>query len=53
MKRYDDSEKVEKQNEEFVKVLNKDEKIRNFFIQNYSPGNDPSDDEKFISYTFS
>ena len=53
MKRYDETEKKEKQDEEFVKVLQKDEKLKNFFISNYSPGTDAADDEKFISYAFS
>ena len=53
MKQYDEKEKKEKQNEEFVKVLNKDEKIRSFFLQNYNPGIDQADDERFISYEFS
>ena len=53
MRQYDEKEKVEKQNQDFVKVLNKDEKIRSFFLQNYNPGIDASDDERFISYEFS
>ena len=53
MKKYDENEKVEKQNQEFVKVLNNDDKIRNFFLQNYNPGADAADDEKYISYVFS
>lgn len=53
MKKYDDNEKVEKSNQEFVKVLTNDEKIRNFFLQNYNPGADPADDEKYVSYVFS
>ena len=53
MKKYDENEKEEKQNQEFVKVLNKDEKIRNFFLQNYNPGADSADDEKYVSYVFS
>ena len=53
MKQYDIKEKAEKQNEEFVKVLKKDDKLLNFFIENYQPGADQQDDEKFISYEFS
>lgn len=53
MKRYDETEKKEKQNEEFVKVLKKDDKLKNFFLQNYVPGTDPADDEKFIAFSFS
>lgn len=53
MKQYDSKEKNEKQNEEFVKVLKKDDKLLNFFIENYQPGADAQDDEKFISYEFS
>lgn len=53
MKKYDENEKVEKSNEEFVKVLSEDEKIRTFFLQNYNPGADQADDEKYISYVFS
>lgn len=53
MKKYDENEKKEKQNEDFVNVLNKDEKIRSFFLQNYNPGMDQADDERFISYEFS
>ena len=53
MKKYDENEKEEKQNQEFVTVLNKDEKIRNFFLQNYNPGADSADDEKYVSYVFS
>ena len=53
MKRYDTEEKNVKQNEDFVKVLKKDDKLLNFFIENYQPGADPSDDEKYISYEFS
>ena len=40
MKYYDIKEKAEKQNEEFVKVLKKDDKLLNFFIENYQPGAD-------------
>lgn len=53
MKAYDNKEKSEKQNEEFVKVLKKDDKLLNFFIENYQPGADAQDDEKFLSYEFS
>uniref|UniRef100_A0A7S3CKD3 Uncharacterized protein n=1 Tax=Strombidium rassoulzadegani TaxID=1082188 RepID=A0A7S3CKD3_9SPIT len=53
MKKYDQKEKAEKQNEEFVKVLKKDDKLLNFFIENYQPGADQADDEKYISYEFS
>lgn len=53
MKKYDENEKVEKQNQDFVKVLGSDEKIRTFFLQNYNPGADAADDEKYISYVFS
>lgn len=53
MKKYDETEKAEKQNEEFVKVLKKDNKLLTFFIENYSPGTDANDDTKFISYEFS
>ena len=53
MKKYDTQEKNVKQNEDFVTVLKKDDKLLNFFIENYQPGADPSDDEKYISYEFS
>ena len=53
MKKYDTEEKNTKQNEDFVKVLKKDDKLLNFFIENYQPGADASDDEKYISYEFS
>lgn len=53
MKKYDQKEKAEKQNEDFVQVLKKDSKLLNFFIQNYQPGADTADDEKYISYEFS
>ena len=53
MKKYDQQEKVEKQNQEFVKVLKSDEKIRKFFLENYNPGSDPADDERYISFEFS
>ena len=53
MRKYDENEKKEKQNQEFVTVLSKDEKIRSFFLQNYNPGIDAADDERFISYEFS
>jgi hypothetical protein len=32
MKRYDDKENKIKKNEEFVKVLKKDERVGNFFV---------------------
>ena len=35
MKKYDTEEKNTKQNEDFVKVLKKDDKLLNFFIENY------------------
>ena len=44
MKKYDQTEKIEKDNEEFVNVLKKDEKLLNFFVENYSPGTDYNDD---------
>lgn len=53
MKKYDDKEKIEQQNQDFVKVLKSDEKIQKFFLENYNPGSDPADDEKFISFEFS
>ena len=53
MKKYDTEEKNTQQNEDFVKVLKKDDKLLNFFIENYQPGADVSDDEKYISYEFS
>ena len=53
MKKYDETEKAEKQNEDFVKVLKGNDKLLSFFIENYSPGQDLADDEKFISYEFS
>lgn len=53
MKKYDQQEKVEKQNQEFVKVLKSDEKIRKFFLENYNPGTDNADDERYISFVFS
>ena len=33
--------------------MKKDDKLLNFFIENYQPGADTQDDEKFISYEFS
>jgi hypothetical protein len=33
--------------------LKSDTKLKNFFIQNYTPGADTADDEKFISFEFS
>ena len=53
MKAYDTKEKATTENEDFVKVLKKDDKLLNFFIENYQPGADASDDEKYISYEFS
>lgn len=53
MRKYDEKEKVEKQNQDFVKVLKSDEKIQKFFLENYNPGADQADDEKFISFEFS
>ena len=53
MSKYDTNEKNVKQNEDFVKVLKKDDKLLSFFIENYQPGADPSDDEKYVSYEFS
>lgn len=53
MKKYDQNEKVEKQNEEFVSVLQKDDKLKSFFLDNYTPGYNEQDDQKFVSYTFS
>ena len=53
MKKYDQVEKTQNENEEFVNVLKKDEKLLNFFVENYSPGNDYNDDQKYISYVFS
>ena len=38
MKKYDETEKAEKQNEDFVKVLKGNDKLLSFFIENYSPG---------------
>ena len=38
MNQYDAKEKVEKQNEEFIKVLKGNDKLLSFFIENYSPG---------------
>jgi hypothetical protein len=40
MKRYDDKENKIKKNEEFVKVLKKDDRVGNFFVQDYTPGTD-------------
>ena len=53
MKKYDLQEKNQKQNEDFVQVLKKDEKLLNFFIENYQPGTNQIDDEKYVSYEFS
>ena len=33
--------------------MKKDDKLLNFFIENYQPGADQQDDEKFLSYEFS
>ena len=38
MKKYDQTEKVEQQNEEFISVLKKDDKLKSFFLDNYTPG---------------
>ena len=53
MAKYDKQEKRQEANEEFIDVLKTDDKLLNFFVQNYNPGNDPNDDEKFVSYEFS
>ena len=53
MSKYDTQEKDQKQNEEFVNLLQKDEKLRRFFEDNYQPGADATDDEKFVSFEFS
>ena len=53
MKKYDDNEKIEKQNQDFVKVLNEDEKMKSLFLQNYNPGSDATDDDKYVSFVFS
>ena len=53
MKKYDQKEKIENDNEEFINVLKKDEKLRNFFVENYTPGFNEADDNKFVSYEFS
>ena len=53
MKQYDDKEKKLKENEEFITVLKKDDHLSTFFLENYTPGSDNADDEKFISYVFS
>ena len=53
MKKYDEKEKIEKQNQDFVKVLKSDDKLQKFFLENYNPGADPADDEKYISFEFS
>ena len=34
-------------------MLKKDEKLLHFFIENYQPGADLADDEKYLSYEFS
>ena len=36
-----------------MKVLKKDDKLLKFFIENYQPGVDANDDEKYISFEFS
>tara|TARA_B110000503_G_C6941001_1_gene326928 strand:+ start:255 stop:608 length:354 start_codon:yes stop_codon:yes gene_type:complete len=53
MKKYDQKENVEKQNEEFVTTMKHDDKLRSFFVENYTPGFNDQDDQKFISYEFS
>lgn len=53
MKKYDHQENIEKQNEEFVTTMKQDDKLRSFFVENYTPGFNDQDDQKFISYEFS
>ena len=53
MAKYDNDEKKEQQNVEFINVLKQDDKILNYFIANYNPGLDEADDEKYIAYEFS
>lgn len=33
-------------------MLKSDEKIRKFFLENYNPGTDKADDDRFISFEF-
>ncbi len=53
MEDYDKKEVKQKQDEEFINVLKTDDKMLNFFVENYAPFADKADDEKFISYEFS
>tara|TARA_B110001450_G_C17476701_1_gene422487 strand:- start:364 stop:537 length:174 start_codon:yes stop_codon:yes gene_type:complete len=53
MEDYDKKEQKQKQDEEFINVLKTDDKMLNFFVENYNPFADKADDEKFISYEFS
>ena len=53
MEDYDKKEKKQQQDEEFINVLKSDDKMLNFFVENYNPFADKADDEKFISYEFS
>ena len=53
MDKYDKQDDNEKQNQQFVNLLQNDNKLRQFFEDNYAPGADSADDEKFISYVFS
>ena len=53
MDKYDSNEKKKQADEEFINVLKTDDKLLNFFVENYNPGADKMDDEKFVSYEFS
>ena len=53
MAKYESDEKKQKADEEFIKVLKTDDKLLNFFVENYNPGADKMDDEKFVTYEFS
>ena len=53
MAKYDSTEKTEKADEEFIKVLKTDDKLLNFFVENYNPGADKQDDRKFVTFEFS
>ena len=53
MEKYDTNEKKEQSNEDFIDLLKTDDKVLTFFIQNYAPGVDASDDDKFLAYEFS
>ena len=53
MDKYDSDEKKKQSNEDFIELLKTDDKVLTFFIQNYSPGLDASDDDKFLAYEFS